>query len=1090
MANKKIFNVIVMILIVGLCLGVTSAEEILQFDNIKQYDADTETITIVNTFGIGRDITELKLNTPKKIKVSAGYQKVAEFEIEMFENYTGAFNDMVFYDLRNNWNEIDRQFDYKYKVSEWVDVNDYGDVFIGNDENGTAIYKRQVVGTHQEKRDVWYDYDLETNYLEEEKITLGIFTNVEVGDYVEWIPEVFGIKIDEWASWTQALETDLTYYYEFEETSGSTAYDSLFDYNGSHNGAGIDVDQDGKIGRSYNFSSNSYVQVPYNTANLDDWTFSAWVQLVDVNDNSEGQMILSHPQGSSSGMQFGLKGSASGSVVAILFGGVDWYTSSTHRVTQNNTWYHVVFQRDGTNVMTYINNVQENLTTGSPNAVTSDWYIGMGYRDLEGKIDEFGYWDRLLTRSEIEQLYNDGDGISFRGSDYPTVDLNTPANETNFTSNSVTFGGVVYDDTNVTNVSLIINNAYNETNTSSINNSNYTFTKTFGDGDYTWTYEGCDNESQCTNGTFRTFHIDATLPTIDIYSPNETYEYITNGSTLYLTGFANDTNLDSCWYDYNGTNTTFSCTTETLFNESLVQETINQLNLTFWANDTFGNNNSKLITWEYYIWENEEIFNNETVELSEEEFTLNITLGDTSIQSVNFWYNNTAYSPTITSNGNERLLTQEITVPDIAVDTNFTFFWEINLNSPQVNTTAQNQTASAISLDNCTDYTNLIINMSLVDEETQSILDSTNTSIEIETTLFTLAGTEIDVLAEIYEDTPYASMCLNTLLDNYSVDIVAGFYADDHVNEFWFLDNGTLRSNGSWYLNSYTLKNVTASDLLTTDSTSFLFNYFDQDGSPVEDAIVHVFRQYIGEGLFREVERSKADENGDTIVHLVEEDVIYYFMITLYGEILYTSSTYTALCQATPCTITIEASGEGATFSTDWDLINNGAYTITEDASSRTVNLTYSLNATSTMNLTVYKYLSDGSYSVVETGSDTGSSGDVLITVPQSAGNVSFFATVYQDDEFINSEWVDFNQKSQDRFGITLALFLGALIILTLGLMAVSEGVGTLVFVILGVLIAGFLGLITTKLSTGVNIVVYLVLAGGILLWKLTRSRR
>jgi len=113
-------------------------------------------------------------------------------------------------------------------------------------------------------------------------------------------------------------------------------------------------------------------------------------------------------------------------------------------------------------------------------------------------------------------------------------------------------------------------------------------------------------------------------------------------------------------------------------------------------------------------------------------------------------------------------------------------------------------------------------------------------------------------------------------------------------------------------------------DLLTADSTSFLFNYFDKDGLSVEDSVVHVFRKYIGEGSWREVERGKADINGDTIVHLVEEDVIYYFIISDAGEIVFTSKQYTALCQATPCTIQLEASGTSATFPTDWDLVDGG----------------------------------------------------------------------------------------------------------------------------------------------------------------------
>jgi len=144
-------------------------------------------------------------------------------------------------------------------------------------------------------------------------------------------------------------------------------------------------------------------------------------------------------------------------------------------------------------------------------------------------------------------------------------------------------------------------------------------------------------------------------------------------------------------------------------------------------------------------------------------------------------------------------------------------------------------------------------------------------------------------------------------------------------------------------------------------------------------------------GSWREVERGKADINGDTIVHLVEEDVIYYFIISDAGEIVFTSKQYTALCQATPCTIQLEASGTSATFPTDWDLVDGGAYSISSSASTRNVSLEYSFNESDTINLTVYKYNSDGSYTAIDTVSASGSSGSIGVTVPQVAGNVSFF---------------------------------------------------------------------------------------------------
>jgi hypothetical protein len=335
------------------------------------------------------------------------------------------------------------------------------------------------------------------------------------------------------------------------------------------------------------------------------------------------------------------------------------------------------------------------------------------------------------------------------------------------------------------------------------------------------------------------------------------------------------------------------------------------------------------------------------------------------------------------------------------------------------------------------------------------------------------------------------AVCIpSNILNNseYYIDFDIGFDSTNCVWEFYFLDRGIL--NSTKVFDTYTNYTISLMDLLTADSTSFLFNYFDEDGLAVEGSMVHVFRKYIGEGVFREVERAKADDNGDTIIHLVEEDVIYYFVITTNSETLFTSSTYTALCQATPCTIQLEAGGEFDEFSTDYDLITGGGYSITSNAGNRVVNLTYSLNHTADINFTLYKYESDGSFSVVDTGEDTGSSGGVItLTAPQVAGNISFFASVEKDDVFISSEWINFESNASQFFGSTLALFLAGLIILTLGLVAVSEGAGTIIFVILGIVFAGALGLIYTQLSTGINIVIYLILVGALLIWKLSRGR-
>lgn len=612
--------------------------------------------------------------------------------------------------------------------------------------------------------------------------------------------------------------------------------------------------------------------------------------------------------------------------------------------------------------------------------------------------------------------------------------------------------------------------------------------------------EQIGSTTNCTSTTTRSVVIDISPPVVsDAVNLTDLtlFSLPTNSTWSYN---VSDAHLDSCYYNTseNATYKVITCNAT----ENTEWATEGSKTIQFCANDTFGletcNSTSLYI---YYI----QYEQSNTPETIAEGFdaTFNLTVNLTSIPTTSavLHINGSSYAgDLLSSTANSYTFGKTITIPDGWGNTTGIlqdWYWTYNISTITTqNTSTDNITVYELAIDDCSSYTDVILNFTLRDEELKTpVNESAGANVEISLDLTSKTDENIYLsYSTTFTNESNPQLCLPAnVLNNsqYWVDLTVGFQATDHVWEFYYIDQGTLNSTKIIEsFNGHTTSNISLMDLLTTDSTSFLFNYFDQDGLAVDDAIVHVMRKYIGDGQFVEVERAKADENGDTIVHLVEEDVIYFFYITQYGQLLYQSSTYTALCQTTPCTIQIEASGDGASFDTDWDLIDGGAYTIQDDVGSRQVNVSYSLNDTSTMNVTVFKYSNDGSYSPVVSGSDTGESGSIIVTVPQGAGNVSFFASVYQDGEFVNSEWVDFEEKAQDRMGVTLALFLSALIILTLGLMAITEGVGTLVFVILGVALSGFLGLMTTELSTGVNIVLYLILAGGILLYKLTGGRR
>jgi len=1108
------FKIISLMLCMVFLVATATAFE---FDNVKSYDPVTREVTITNLYGFGDTIGKARLNTPLNVLVPIGYQKVAEFEITSYRDYDNALKQFTFKDMNNGKVKINREYDLKYLSYEDVEVDDYKtecNKILNINKSYTDVCEKIKISSHTERKAVWNKInpaDLKKN----EKITVGVFTEVEKGDYVDWVPTIYGREVKEWATWTASLNVDLEVYYTLDEASGTVAEDSILNYNLTNVGA--TVNQDGILGKSYLFEASGYGtgDTAYTTTSsigLTDYpfTYNAWFKGSGTALTWGGIVGINHGIGEWSGLQMGTKAEnlaflnrddTGGDILEELDSGVDIYTGSWVMVsavftsaTDRSLWVN------GNNVLntttnlgfdTDINAFQVGNAGNGKQAPSIEWG-GNGY------IDEIGVWSRALSKSELEDLYNGGTGITYTNvfTTPPNITLNSPTVDANYTTvQNLIINFTVYDDINLSDVKLYINGALNQTNASGINDSNYLFNVGLYDGDYTINGVATNNQSETANSSSVRFVIDTTSPVISL--GNVTNLSTISNSTLQLNG--TDTNIDNCYYNNTQNSTYIIVTCGSWFN--ITWTTAGSKDVQYCANDTFGQETCATSSLTVYNLSTSTTDSPDPVgELRPVQYDLIVREVVTTLPTTtaNLVHNGTTYQLTaILTNSTEYHFQKNITMQDgwgSSTGNNISFNWAYNVSGlGEYTTSTENTTVLAVSFDDCTALGDVILNWSLHDEGNNSLVNATaGADVEIDLQVYDGTATTTWTHNETWTSKSAGAICVPTGLltssSDYVIDFTMGFQATDHVWEFFYLDNGNL--NSTKIFDGQTNGNITLMDLLTADSTSFLFNYFDVDGLAVEDSIVHVFRKYIGEGTFREVERAKADDNGDATIHLVEEDVIYYFQITQYGVVLYTSNEYTALCQDTPCTIQLEASSGGSTFGTDWDLVDNGGYEIYTSSTTREVNLTYILTSPSTMNLTVFNYNSDGSYSVVNSSTDTGTTGSFIVTVPQSAGNVSFFATVYQDGEFINSEWVDFSGQASDYFGSTLALFLGALIILSLGLMSISEGAGTIIWIILGVFIAGGMGLIATGLNTGISITIYLICAGGILLWKLTRGRK
>ncbi len=214
----------------------------------------------------------------------------------------------------------------------------------------------------------------------------------------------------------------------------------------------------------------------------------------------------------------------------------------------------------------------------------------------------------------------------FTGNNPPTVILNSPINNYNQTSASITFNCTAYDDLNLTNVTLYNNfNGWqaNGTNSSGINNAAYIFIRTAPtNGTFTWNCLAYDNSSQSSFASQNfTVTVDSVPPTSN--APSNA-EYTRNSSATI--GWILQDNYASGYYTIyrNGS----------IQNQSTWQ---NNTNLNLWANT------STQGTWNYTIAYNDSLGNNGipntviiniTGDLSAPKYSLNSTNSTTAGTSV------------------------------------------------------------------------------------------------------------------------------------------------------------------------------------------------------------------------------------------------------------------------------------------------------------------------------------------------------------------------------------------------------------------------------------------------------------------------
>jgi len=427
---KKYEILLVVVVIMILSVGTASAWD---WDNLKTYDSKEQEVTITNAFGLGETLMKAQLKTNPIVFVIPGKDRqVAEIELTTLNRdygFENAFQDMKFY---NNYNNREINRDFKYKLRNTVSQTPVFETTCetkGFNINGSAIRvcTSEIVDYHYQyswkEIKSFDDIPLGT-------VTIGIFTDVQTTDYVEWIPNYYGRNVNEWAAWTSGYNNNLTAYWKFNNTLSNGGccnftVDSLGTLNMTLN---TSVQQTGLFGNATlantEGSGSAGINLQNYGAGAEGFTINWWMNVTDnaAYGNGANYLCLNADDGRTAGIPNGgfnvqsINGATPKIYIEYDIGGDGVFAEYT---ITNETWQMITIRGNGTTLDLWINGTKKETKAFAAINWANEVLRILGDsanagNNMEGMlIDEMGFWNRSLSALELNGLYNNGTGMTY-----------------------------------------------------------------------------------------------------------------------------------------------------------------------------------------------------------------------------------------------------------------------------------------------------------------------------------------------------------------------------------------------------------------------------------------------------------------------------------------------------------------------------------------------------------------------------------------------------------------------------------------------------------------------------------------------------
>ena len=224
--------------------------------------------------------------------------------------------------------------------------------------------------------------------------------------YNAW-PVLIGVP-----SASNGLSTNLTAYWSLDGTTN----DASGGGNTLTNTGSVSLTNTGIIGNAAGmFNSSSRLGMSTNTGftKAGAHTWSGWVKF-----SALGSYVFDNITTSGAAQRVILYSDATNKRLIVYANSTDGVVVTPNNSINLNTWYFYTVTWNNQTVQLYLNGVlQGSNTVGGTSSALDTFALGNASDSfgapLNGYIDEAGVWNRVLSGSDITQLYNNGAGLSY-----------------------------------------------------------------------------------------------------------------------------------------------------------------------------------------------------------------------------------------------------------------------------------------------------------------------------------------------------------------------------------------------------------------------------------------------------------------------------------------------------------------------------------------------------------------------------------------------------------------------------------------------------------------------------------------------------